>query len=275
MSYTDWRTEHTYNMLLNGRWHTGYTPDVAGQLDVERDIIKYSGMNAASKVLDFGCGNGLVTYDYHVMTGARLHGVTNNPAQCRAANNLMNTMGVLPDKVIFTLLEEDWNILPFGSNTYDIVVFTESPCHVVDKIGLFRELKRVLKPGGRIVGMDWGYMRGEITSESHDIRMEIERVYGVHLIDTLGYVHIGNQLNMPCNVSNYTPQWDIGITSAVWSYLRSKWYSWQYPGLLIDSPFKVDLSMINRQLVDAGQLLEKDEGFKLFLVIYMKPLTEN
>lgn len=273
MSYTDPQTAHTYNMLLNGRWHTGYTPDVAGQLDVEQDIIRRSGMDADSYVLDFGCGNGLVTYDYHVMTGARLHGVTNVSSQYKAAKGLADTVGAL-DKVRFTLLDKDWSLLPFGSDEYDIVVFTESPCHVRDKIGLFRELKRVLKPGGLIVGMDWGHLHSH-TLEGANLKTQIEQAYGVHLIDSLGYAHIANVLNMACHVQHYTPQWDTGITGAIWSRLRSTWYSWKYPNLLIDSPFKVDQSNINRELVEAGQLLEQDECFQLFLVIYVKPTNEE
>lgn len=273
MSYTDPRTEHTYNMLLNGRWHTGYTPDVAGQLDVEQDIIKHSGMNQTSKVLDFGCGNGLVTYDYYVMTGATVHGVTNNKSQFNTASALIDAVGA-SDHVSFTLLEEDWRMLPFAQDHYDIVVFTESPCHVKDKLGLFRELKRVLKPGGRIVGMDWGYQQAVYRLDTYVAQEDIEKAYGVYLLDTLGYINIAGVLNMPCSVSNYIPQWDIGIFGAIKSRLRSMWYSWKYPTLLIDSPFKVDSSQINHELVNHGKLLEY-EGFKLFMVVFHKYENES
>lgn len=41
--------------------------------------------------------------------------------------------------------------LPFGDNQYDVIICTEVLEHVVDTLAAFRELARVLKPGGVIL----------------------------------------------------------------------------------------------------------------------------
>jgi len=62
----------------------------------------------------------------------------------------------MTDQVSFVTLDDlGYKNLPFPDATFDVVTFYESVCHVPDKAILFRELARVLKPGGRLGGMDW------------------------------------------------------------------------------------------------------------------------
>jgi ubiquinone/menaquinone biosynthesis C-methylase UbiE len=53
-----------------------------------------------------------------------------------------------------TFLEADAQALPFGDDTFDTVVATYAMCSVPDLPLTIREMRRVLKPGGRLVLLD-------------------------------------------------------------------------------------------------------------------------
>jgi tocopherol O-methyltransferase len=89
------------------------------------------------------------------VTGARFIGVSNNErlnaqAQARAAR-----AGLAGRAAFHTLDDLGYKALPFPDGSFQAVTFFESVCHVPDKPALFRELARVLAPGGRLGGMDW------------------------------------------------------------------------------------------------------------------------
>jgi ubiquinone/menaquinone biosynthesis C-methylase UbiE len=53
-----------------------------------------------------------------------------------------------------TLCEGDAQALPFPDDTFDTVLCTYSMCSVPDEGGTVLEMKRVLKPGGRLILVD-------------------------------------------------------------------------------------------------------------------------
>jgi phosphoethanolamine N-methyltransferase len=64
---------------------------------------------------------------------------------CRAAG--------LSDLVSFELVAP--GPLPFADAAFDIVFTKDALLHIPDKTGVFREISRVLRPGGRFLGSDW------------------------------------------------------------------------------------------------------------------------
>jgi ubiquinone/menaquinone biosynthesis C-methylase UbiE len=99
-------------------------------------------------VLDFGCGAG---FDLFVASrlagkGSRICGVdlTEHMAE-RATENLVSC-GVMN----FEIVKIDSEAIPFGDNTFDVVISNGVINLVPDKAACFRELLRVLKPGGKI-----------------------------------------------------------------------------------------------------------------------------
>src|SRR6185436_19041544 len=57
-------------------------------------------------------------------------------------------------RVAFEVIEPE-KPLPFVDASFDVVFTKDAWLHVIDKPALLREVRRVLKPGGRIAGGDW------------------------------------------------------------------------------------------------------------------------
>jgi tocopherol O-methyltransferase len=153
---------HCYQAIMGDRWHhadpdalAAGLPRLRGCEILEERIVSLLGIQAGARVLDFGSGIGGPTLHMARTTSATFVGVCNNEQlnlQARAAT----TAHGMTAQVSFTTLDDlGYKALPFPDASFDAATFFESVCHVPDKAALFRELARVVKPGGRLGGMDW------------------------------------------------------------------------------------------------------------------------
>lgn len=71
--------------------------------------------------------------------------------------NLSEVSTELKGSVDFVLMEETSNLRCFPDNSFDVILSKEVLLHIptVAKQGFYKEIYRVLKPGGHIVLMDW------------------------------------------------------------------------------------------------------------------------
>jgi tocopherol O-methyltransferase len=154
---------HCYQSIMGDRWHHGDPAAEAKGLSVleacrvlEEDLVKQSGLKAGGAALDFGSGIGGPTLHMAKVSGASFTGVTNNEGLNVRAREKARESG-LSDKVSFlTIGNTDYKTLPaFPDGHFDVVTFYESVCHLSDKDAFFKAAFRVLKPQGRLVGIDW------------------------------------------------------------------------------------------------------------------------
>ncbi|MBO4384721.1 MAG: methyltransferase domain-containing protein [Clostridia bacterium] len=118
--------------------------------DPESDI-RYQANTAAryikdsDRVLELGCGQGAnLRHLASVFPGAELTGVDLSPAMTK------------DDPPNVRVLERDYNSLPeFGDGYFDAVIAIETIVHNTDKDRTFREINRLLKPGGTLVVYDY------------------------------------------------------------------------------------------------------------------------
>eukprot|EP00657_Telonema_sp_P-1_P007375 TRINITY_DN27201_c0_g1_i1.p1 TRINITY_DN27201_c0_g1~~TRINITY_DN27201_c0_g1_i1.p1 ORF type:complete len:369 (+),score=121.75 TRINITY_DN27201_c0_g1_i1:203-1309(+) len=115
---------------------------LAGRLAVSKD----------AKVLDCGCGVAGPARNIAKFTGAHVTGITLNEFQVNRGNALCKQQG-LSDRV--KVVQGDFMKLPFEDNSFDAVYAIEATCHAPDRIGVYSEILRVLKPGGIFATYEW------------------------------------------------------------------------------------------------------------------------
>lgn len=153
---------HCYERIMGDRWHhadpdalAAGLPRLRGCEILEERICALCGIAADSRALDFGSGIGGPTLHMARVTGAAFVGVSNNERLNAIARAKVARAGFSRRVAFLTLDDLGYKALPFGDGAFDAVTFFESVCHVPDKPVLFRELARVLAPGGHLGGMDW------------------------------------------------------------------------------------------------------------------------
>jgi len=116
--------------------------------------VMLRGIDTQNKViLDVGSGLGAIAValakDYSAASVIGIdvepHLVEHSCERAKKAN--------LTDKVEFQQVVP--GPLPFSDNTFDIVVTKDAIVHIPDKAEFYRDVLRVLKPGGAFVGSDW------------------------------------------------------------------------------------------------------------------------
>ncbi len=136
----------------------GFVPDLAA------DLMEWLAPLPNERVLDLGCGDGRFTARLQA-TGATVIGVDCSPAMVEAARsrNLI-------------VEEADATALPFGYATFD-AVFSNAALHWIrDQDAMLREVRRVLRPGGRFVAEMGGH--GNIAAIRVAFAAVLER-YGI------------------------------------------------------------------------------------------------
>jgi SAM-dependent methyltransferase len=101
-----------------------------------------------SVILDVGCGAGFDLYIAARLTGpgGMVHGVDLTEAMVARARENLQKAGIANAEV----RQVESESLPFGDNTFDVVISNGVINLSPDKETLFREINRVLKPGGRL-----------------------------------------------------------------------------------------------------------------------------
>ena len=108
-----------------------------------------------SRVLDLGCGIGGPLRGVVRATGANVTGLTINEHQVARAREI--TAGLTPYMQARCHFEvQDYlNIVGMEAGAYDAAFYMESSLHCEDRSKTFAETYRLLKPGGRLVAMEY------------------------------------------------------------------------------------------------------------------------
>jgi len=100
---------------------------------------------AGLDVLDIGCGDGRLAIQM-ARAGARVVGLDPDAAMLRAAGDQAKAAGVRLD-----LIDGRVEALPLADQRFDVVTAVTVLCFVRDETLAWREMARVLRPGGRLV----------------------------------------------------------------------------------------------------------------------------
>ena len=112
-------------------------------------------MNIAESdhVLDVGCGVGGPAREIASFAGCHITGITLNQYQVNRATLYTSKRNGLSERVNF--IQGNFMQMPFDDGTFDKVYAIEATCHAPTLEGVYREIHRVLKPGGTFGVYEW------------------------------------------------------------------------------------------------------------------------
>ena len=115
------------------------------------ELIKLAGIAPDMQVLDVGCGVGGPSRCIARTIGCRVTGVDLLEEYCAAAEMLARRSGL--DHLV-NYCQGNALALPLSREGYDVVWTQHTAMNISDKTALYRELDRVLKPGGVLAIFD-------------------------------------------------------------------------------------------------------------------------
>eukprot|EP01114_Cavostelium_apophysatum_P024933 TRINITY_DN998_c0_g1_i1.p1 TRINITY_DN998_c0_g1~~TRINITY_DN998_c0_g1_i1.p1 ORF type:complete len:340 (-),score=61.86 TRINITY_DN998_c0_g1_i1:86-1105(-) len=110
------------------------------------------GLKPGMKVLDVGCGVGGPMMEIARFSGAQVIGINNNEYQVSRGRNHVRSYG-LESRCSF--VKGDFMNIPLPDESIDACYAIEAICHAPDKVGIYTELYRVLKPGAGFACYEW------------------------------------------------------------------------------------------------------------------------
>jgi sarcosine/dimethylglycine N-methyltransferase len=142
------------------------TPQQLGALDqfhtrglaATAELAKLAGITADMSVLDVGAGIGGPARFVAAACGCRVTGVDLSEPFVDAARYLTERAGQSGQVSFQTASALE---LPFDNGRFDVALLQHVAMNIADRARLYRELRRVLKPGGRFATFDVVLMTGE------------------------------------------------------------------------------------------------------------------
>ncbi|EXV01402.1 ergosterol methyltransferase domain protein [Metarhizium robertsii] len=144
----------------------------------EHLLAAHVGLRKGMKVLDVGCGVGGPAREMVKFAGCHVTGLNINEYQVQRAKSYAEKEG-LAERLDF--VQGDFMKMPFPDDSFDAVYVIEATCHAPSLVGVYREINRVLKPGGMFGVYEW------LMTETYDnedlehrrIRLDIEQGDGI------------------------------------------------------------------------------------------------
>ena len=115
------------------------------------ELARAAGLDATKRVLDVGCGVGGTSRCLAREFGCRVTGIDLTDEYCRDAENLTARIGLAH---LVDYRQGDATRLPFDDQSFDVVWTEHVAMNIPDKPRLYKEMYRVLKPGGTLAIYD-------------------------------------------------------------------------------------------------------------------------
>lgn len=139
------------------------------------ELARRSGLAAEQRVLDVGCGRGGPACDIaDAWPDVRVDGIALAPVEAADARRLARERGVA-DRV--AAIAADYHSLPVADGQYNVALFLETFGYAFDPAAVCGELRRVLRPGGRVYVKDVFLKTTALTDQEALEIAEFDRTY--------------------------------------------------------------------------------------------------
>jgi len=126
------------------------------------------------RVLDMGCGIGGPLRGVVRATGANVTGLTINEHQIARAQEITRTLTPWMQERCHFIKQDYLAIQGMELEAYDAAFYMESSLHCENRTQTFAEVYKLLKPGGRLVAMEYNLLPGwNAASEEHQELMRL------------------------------------------------------------------------------------------------------
>ncbi len=166
---------------------------VAAKYDIMNDLMSFgvhrlwkrfaidcSGVRPGQKVLDLAGGTGDLTAKFSRIVGEKGQVVLAdiNDSMLKVGRDKLRDLGVVSN---VEYVQANAQALPFPENTFDLVTIAFGLRNVTDKDEALRSIFRVLKPGGRLLILEFSKPSNDLLSKAYDM-------YSFNLLPTMGKV---------------------------------------------------------------------------------------
>lgn len=144
----------------------------------KRFTIDCSGARKGHKVLDLAGGTGDLTAKFSRIVGPTGQVVLAdiNEAMLNVGRDKLRDLGIVGN---VEYVQANAEALPFADNTFDIITIAFGLRNVTDKDKALASMYRVLKPGGRLLVLEFSKPTNELVSKVYD-------AYSFHLLPKIG-----------------------------------------------------------------------------------------
>jgi demethylmenaquinone methyltransferase / 2-methoxy-6-polyprenyl-1,4-benzoquinol methylase len=144
----------------------------------KRYTIDCSGARAGHKVLDLAGGTGDLTAKFSRIVGEKGQVILAdiNDAMLKVGRDKLRDLGIVGNVDYVQANAEE---LPFPDNTFDIITIAFGLRNVTDKDKALASMYRVLKPGGRLLVLEFSKPSNELLNKAYD-------AYSFHLLPKIG-----------------------------------------------------------------------------------------
>ncbi len=147
-------TQGGYQPRSPGWWDRVVVPTLIGCACAQPQIMKARSRivpQASGDVLELGCGGGINMQFYDPAKITSFAGLDPSPALLDASRRAAHAKNMVTD--IQAGIGED---MPFAGDSFDTVLVTFTLCSVDDQAQVLSEMRRVLRPGGKVLFLEHG-----------------------------------------------------------------------------------------------------------------------
>ena len=164
---------------------------VAAKYDVMNDLMSFgvhrlwkhqtiasSGVRKGHHVLDLAGGTGDLTAKFSQLVGETGQVVLGdiNSSMLKVGREKLHNLGLVGN---IDYVQMNAEMLPFPDNSFDVITIAFGLRNVTDKDKALRSMYRILKPGGRLLVLEFSKPKHEALSKAYDF-------YSFNLLPTMG-----------------------------------------------------------------------------------------
>ncbi|MCR3755660.1 MAG: bifunctional 2-octaprenyl-6-methoxy-1,4-benzoquinone methylase and S-adenosylmethionine:2-DMK methyltransferase [Sodalis sp. Psp] len=144
----------------------------------KRFSVQYSGVCRGQKVLDLAGGTGDLTAKFSRLVGEEGEVVLAdiNDSMLRVGREKLRNCGILGN---VSYVQANAEILPFQDNTFNCIIISFGLRNITEKEQALRSMYRVLKPGGRLLILEFSVPLFKPLTKAYDL-------YSFHILPRIG-----------------------------------------------------------------------------------------